>query len=70
MKNLNDIVNVYLEKNGIQHKFFADYIGCEYSKCNKWLNGQRKLNMEQIRKTYEFLQGDFLKSVDDILAED
>lgn len=67
MQTLNELVNMYLEKNGISCKFFADYIGCEYTKCNKWLKGERKLNANQTKKTHEFLQGNFLTSVNELL---
>lgn len=60
-------MDIYLQKNGISCKFFADYIGCEYTKCNKWLKGERKLNSEQIMKTHEFLKGNFLKSVNELM---
>lgn len=67
MHTLNQLVDIYLQKNGISCKFFADYIGCEYTKCNKWLKGERKLNSEQIMKTHEFLKGNFLKSVNELM---
>lgn len=67
MDTLNQLVDIYLQKNGISCKFFADYIGCEYTKCNKWLKGERKLNSEQIMKTHEFLKGNFLKSVNELM---
>lgn len=67
MDTLNKIVEKYLDMNGIMIKFFADYIGCEQTKCSRWLKGERKLNSEQIRKTHEFLTGNFLKSVQDII---
>ena len=67
METLSEVVKKYLEENGIMFKYFADYIGCEYTKCSKWFKGERKLNSEQIRKTHEFLQGKFLKSVDEVM---
>lgn len=67
VRTLNEIAEKYLQKNGITIKFFADYIGCEFTKCSRWLKGERKLNPQQIRKTHEFLQGNFLKSVDEII---
>lgn len=67
MDTLNEVVKRYLDKNGIMFKYFADYIGCENTKCSRWLKGESKLNSEQIRKTHEFLQGKFLKSVDEII---
>ena len=63
MYTLNKIVEIYLQKNGIKTNFFAEYIGCEYTKCAKWLKGERKLNSEQIKKTYSFLEGEHLKSI-------
>lgn len=69
MNTLNNIVERYLEENGIKIKFFADYIGCELTKCCRWLKGDRKLNPEQIRKTHEFLQGKHIKTVEDIMKE-
>ena len=67
METLNQVVKKYLEENGIMLKYFAEYIGCNPSKCSLWINGQKKLNSEQIRKTHEFLQGKFLKSVDEVI---
>lgn len=70
MDKLNQIVDLFLQKNGITTKYFATYINCEYTKCTKWLKGEcKKLNSEQIRKTHEFLDGHFLKSVQEIMKE-
>ena len=67
METLNQVVKKYLEENGIMLKYFAEYIGCSQSRCSLWISGQNKLNSEQIRKIHEFLQGNFLKSVDEIM---
>lgn len=67
MDTLNRVVEKYLEENGIMIKHFADYIDCNLSTCSKWFKGERKLNPEQIKKTHDFLQGKFLKSVDEII---
>ncbi len=67
MDTLSDIVKKYLKANGIMERYFANYIGCEKTKCNRWFKGERKLTSSQIKKTHEFLQGKFLKSVDEIL---
>ena len=67
VETLTQVVKKYLDENGIMLKYFADYIGCKPSKCSLWFSGQRKLNPEQIRKTHEFLQGKFLKSVDEVI---
>lgn len=70
MNTLNEIVEKYLKENGIMNTYFADYIGCEYSQCCKWLKGKRKLNPQQIRKAHEFLSGSFLKPIDELLKEE
>ena len=67
METLNQVVRKYLDVNGISDKFFQNYIGCSQSLCSRWLKGERKLNSEQLRKTHEFLQGNFLKSVDEVI---
>lgn len=67
MDSLNQVVDLYLQKNGINTRCFAEYIGCEYTKCTRWLRGERKLNSDQIEKTHEFLRGKFLKTVDEII---
>ena len=67
MNTLSEVVKKYLDVNGITVTRFADYIGCEFTKCSRWFKGERKLNSEQIRKIHEFLQGNFLKSVDEIM---
>lgn len=40
MDTLNIIVRKYLEINGIRVGHFADYIGCEQSRCSRWLSGE------------------------------
>lgn len=67
MDTLNEIVAKYIDANGIKINRFSDYIGCELTKCSRWLKGERRLNSEQIKKTHEFLQGKFLKSIDEIM---
>ena len=69
MNTLSEVVKKYLDVNGITVTRFADYIGCELTKCSRWFKGERKLNPEQIRKTHEFLDGKFLKTVDEIIRE-
>lgn len=69
MDTLNQVADRYLEKNGITARFFANYIGCEYTRCCKWLKGERKLTPKQIIKAHEFLTGNFIKTVDQILKE-
>ena len=70
MDTLNIIVRKYLEINGIRVGHFADYIGCEQSRCSRWLSGEGKLRPIHIKKVHEFLDGKFLKSVDDIIKKE
>lgn len=70
MDTLNIIVRKYLEINGIRVGHFADYIGCEQSRCSRWLSGEGKLRPIHIKKVHEFLAGKFLKSVDDIIKKE
>ena len=56
--------------NIIVRKYFADYIGCEQSRCSRWLSGEGKLRPIHIKKVHEFLDGKFLKSVDDIIKKE
>lgn len=69
MGTLNEIVKKYLKTNGITVNFFANYINCEQSACSRWLSGQKKLKPDQIKKTHDFLQGKFLKPVEEIMKE-
>lgn len=69
METLSQVVQKYLEANGITIKYFADYIGCKQTKCSLWFNGERKLNSEQIRKTHDFLAGKYIKTIDEIMKE-
>ena len=70
MKNFNEIVAQYLDENGIKIKFFSDFIGCSnLSKCSRWLKGTVKLNENEMKKAHDFINGKFLKSVDEILKE-
>ena len=66
-KELYEVVNKYLKANGIKCKRFAEYIGCEYVKATKWLNGKEFLTKEQLQKARDFLDGKYLITVDDIL---
>lgn len=70
MDTLNIIVRKYLETNGIRVGHFADYIGCEQSRCSRWLSGEGKLRPIHIKKVHEFLDGKFLKSVDEIIKKE
>lgn len=68
-KELNQIVKAYLKANGIQYKYFAKYIDCEYIKCTKWLNGKAFLSIEQLKKVHEFLDGAYRKEVHEVMEE-
>lgn len=67
---LNQVVEEYLNSNGIKKEYFASYIGCGLSKCTMWFKGERKLNTEQLQKTHEFLSGKNIKTVEDIMKEE
>lgn len=64
---LNKVVAEYLRANGIRKDFFSNYIGCDPSTCTRWLNGERKLNTEQLKKVHEFLAGKHIKPVAQIV---
>ena len=38
---LNQVVEEYLNSNGIKKEYFASYIGCGLSKCTMWFKGER-----------------------------
>ncbi|MXP76235.1 hypothetical protein GN277_12775 [Lachnospiraceae bacterium WCA-9-b2] len=67
METLSQVVQKYLEANGIEDRFFADFIGCGRTKCSLWFKGKKRLTPEQLRKTHEFLAGKHLKSLDEIM---
>ena len=69
MKNLNQLVARYLELNGIRMQFFAAFIGCEHSRCSRWLRGQGKLNPIELKRTHDFLEGKHIKTADYIMKE-
>ena len=68
MNSLNEIVRTYLKKNGLTTTFFAQWIGADRSQVQKWFAGERKLSQEQIHKVWEFLNGEFLTSFDQIVS--
>lgn len=70
MDTLNIVAKKYLKTNGIRVNYFADYIGCEQSRCSRWLNGEGKLKPIHIKKVHEFIEGKFLKSVDQIIQKE
>ena len=46
MNNLNEIVKMYLKKNGLTTTFFAQWIGADRSQVQKWFAGERKLSQD------------------------
>lgn len=64
------VVRKYLNANGIRVGYFADYIGCDRTRCSRWLKGESRLRKIQIKKVHEFLEGEFLKSVEDIMKRE
>lgn len=66
---LNQIVKKYLSSNGIKNEFFASYIGCDASRCSRWLKGEQKLNQEQLKRAHEFLTGRHIKTVEEVMKE-
>lgn len=70
LETLNVVVRKYLNANGIRVGYFADYIGCDHTRCSRWLKGESKLRKVQIKKVHEFLEGKFLKSVEDIMKRE
>lgn len=68
MKNLNEITRKYLKLNGVSATFFARWIGCDRSKCQKWLTGDRKLSADQETKVLEFLSGKWITPFDQIVS--
>ncbi len=68
MDRLNEILRQYLRRNGITTSFFAKYIGCDRTRCTKWLSGERKLSPEQLTKAMEFLTGVWITPLDQIVS--
>ena len=68
MKNLNDICRAYLENNGISQTFCAEWCGCERSRFQKWLSGQRPIDKEIEKNVLLFLRGDYLVTLDDLVS--
>ncbi len=66
MKELNEICKEYLEANGIMVKFFARWIGCDYSRCGKWLNGERSIDRDQAEMAKRFLKGEYITPPEEI----
>lgn len=67
MDSLNVIVKEFLKENGISVKHFAKCIGADYTVCCKWIDGKRNLNAEKLKKVHKFLQGEYMKSVEELV---
>lgn len=70
MYALNELVKKYLDTNGISQKFFADYVGMDTSNCNNWLKGKKPFPQYKVDKIHEFLTGSFIKTAEEIIAEE
>lgn len=69
MQTLSEVTEKYLESNGIMIKYFASYIGCSSSKCSQWFKGERRLSNEEIVRVHKFLNGEHVKTVQDVIKE-
>lgn len=69
---LHEKVNKYLEINGVSQKRFAEYVGIDFRKANKWLHktGYARLTEEQLGRVEDFLNGKFIKTIDEIMEEE
>ena len=65
-KELNEMCKQYLEMNGIKSKFFAAWIDCDYSRCLKWLNGERSIDRDQEDLAKRFIAGEYLTSASEL----
>lgn len=66
---LQKLVPVYLEHNGLSVAYMARKIGISFPALFKFLNGQIKLSEKNIKKIWNFLEGNFLVPVDYIVAD-
>lgn len=69
MNSLNKIAEEYLKQNGISVKHFAECIGAGYTTVVRWLDGTRNLNVGQIKRVHKFLNGEYVKTVKEIMEE-
>lgn len=67
MESLPKILTSFCDANGIKYSFVAKYIGCDQKRFFKWLYGSGKMEKEQQKKIWEFLNGDFLTPFDAIV---
>ena len=64
---LREIVSLYLKNNHLSVSYLARYLNYDKSAICKWLKGEKKLPAYLIYSIKQFLQGDFLQPVDNIL---
>ncbi len=69
METLNEVVCKYLKENGVTLKHFSKYINVEYTSCSKWIHGKKELPNEKLKKVHEFLNGNSIKRISEILKE-
>ncbi len=70
MAKLNVIARKYLDANGISVVHFANCIGCDRTRCSHWLSGKEKLSAGHIKKVHDFLAGQYIKTVDQLMKEE
>ena len=68
-ETLNELVKMYLEKNGMRVRFFAEYIDEEYTATQKWLKGQYNFRPDVIKRIHRFLTESH-KSIENIYTEE
>lgn len=66
---LCELSKLYLKTNGISYKFFARYLGIEYSYSVRWLNGDIPINEKYIDKIHEFLNGEWITPASELLKK-
>ena len=66
-ERLRNIFNKYLELNDLTISFASRCCKIPWTTISCWANGQRELSDKNIRKIENFLKGNFLISVDDII---
>lgn len=71
-EKLQDYVRKYLDVNGLQVKFYADCIGCNRQRASRWLSGAYGFHISpnMKRKTHDFINGKYHKTICDILEEE
>jgi len=65
---LNEITRKYLKSNGIKETFFAEWIGCDRTVVSRWLSGQKNIKKEHKKKVIEFISGEFIIPLDDLIG--